>query len=74
MAGWSDAWTAGAQDYDLLVVSYDPGSLNRPTHLVATVAAADSVVLTWVDNSPNEESFHLERRTLPGGRGGFEWR
>lgn len=70
VAGWSDAWTAGASDYDLLVLKYDPGLLNAPTGLTATTVSETQVALTWDDNSPNEEHFAIERRI--GEQGTFE--
>jgi hypothetical protein len=34
-----------------------------PSDLTATVLSSTSVRLTWVDNSPNESSFRVERKT-----------
>ena len=47
-------------------------SVAAPTALLATVdtspgAASPSVLLSWVDNSDNETSFKIERKTGTGG-------
>ncbi len=36
VAGWSDAWTNSAQDYDYYLINYDRGLLNPPTDLTAS--------------------------------------
>lgn len=62
VVGWSDLWTAGATDYDYLVLDYDPGLLNAPTNLAGTALAANSARLSWTDNATNEDGFKIERR------------
>jgi large repetitive protein len=62
VAGWSDAWTSGASDYDYYVIQYDRGLLNPPTGLIATAASGTTVNLSWTDNSSNETGFRIERK------------
>lgn len=70
VAGWSDAWTAGASDYDYYAVKYDAGLLNAPTGLVAATVSSSEISLSWDDNSSNEDGFAIERKI--GNLGAFE--
>jgi hypothetical protein len=40
---------------------------NAPSNLVATVASATQISLSWTDNSNNEDGFRIERKTEPSG-------
>jgi hypothetical protein len=40
---------------------------NAPTNLRAVTKSSTQINLTWQDNSNNENSFEVERRTLPSG-------
>jgi hypothetical protein len=62
VAGWSDAWTAGASDYDYYAIKYDPGLLNAPTQLVAETVSNTEIQLSWTDNAANEDGFKIERK------------
>lgn len=65
VAGWSD----GATSFDFVVQKYDYGALNAPSDLVATVQPdlETSIVLTWTDNSTNEDTFIIQRKLGEGG-------
>ena len=62
VGGWSDIWTADASDYDYLMVAFDPGLLNPPSDLSATVLPDTSVKIDWTDNSANEDGFRIDRK------------
>ena len=64
VAGWSDS---GGANLDYYVVKYDPGLLNAPTSLTAVTQSDTSIVLTWQDNSNNEDGFTVERKTGEAG-------
>ncbi len=51
VAGWSDAWTSGASDYDYYAIKYDRGLLNPPTGLTATagVCTGDNSTTCVID-------------------------
>lgn len=65
VAGWSD----GVTSYDFVVQKYDFGALNAPSELVATVQpdSETSIILTWTDNSSNEDTFIIQRKLGEGG-------
>ena len=65
VAGWSD----GATSYDFVFQKYDFGALNAPNDLVATVQPdlETSIILTWTDNSSNEDTFFIQRKLGEGG-------
>lgn len=60
VAGWSET-DINTPHY--LMIKYEPGSLNSPTNLTADVISNTEVKLNWSDNSDNEESFKIERKT-----------
>ncbi|HEY3309491.1 MAG TPA: DUF2341 domain-containing protein [Desulfuromonadaceae bacterium] len=62
IGGWTDLWTAGASDYDYLILVYDPGLLNPPSGLSATTLSDTSVKIDWIDNSLNEDGFKIDRK------------
>ncbi|GLI39819.1 fibronectin type III domain-containing protein [Geobacter hydrogenophilus] len=62
VAGWSDAWTSGAADYDYVALVYDFGPLDAPTGLAASATSNTAIRLTWTDNSSNEDGFKIERK------------
>ncbi|WP_298272308.1 fibronectin type III domain-containing protein [Geobacter sp.] len=62
VAGWSDAWTGGAADYDYVALVYDFGPLDAPTDLAASATSNTAIQLTWTDNSGNEDGFKIERK------------
>ena len=62
IGGWTDSWTSGATDYNYLMLSYDPGQLNPPSGLSATVLSDTSVKINWTDNSSNEDGFKIDRK------------
>ncbi len=62
VAGCTDEWTSGATDHDYYVIKYDPGLLNPPTSLTATVASTSQINLAWADNASNEDGFKIERK------------
>ena len=65
VAGWSD----GVTSYDFVVQKYDFGALNAPSDLVASVQpdSETSIILTWTDNSSNEDTFIIQRKLGEGG-------
>ena len=44
-----------------------PAAPNAPTNLAATPVSSTQINLTWSDNSSNETSFEIERKTGAGG-------
>jgi hypothetical protein len=60
-AGGSSAWSNEAW-----AVTPGPGPV-APTKLVATAASSTRTVLSWTDNSNNEDGFRIERKTGAGG-------
>ncbi len=64
VAGWGDTSTNGLDCY---VVKYDPGLLNPPTNLTTTTQQDLSILLTWTDNSSNEDGFKIERKLGENG-------
>lgn len=63
VGGWSDTWTASANDYDFYGVKLELGLINSPTGLSATTVSESEIALTWQDNSANEDGFKIERKT-----------
>ena len=53
------------------VTSPEPGELNAPTNLAASLSGT-SVSLTWSDNSTDELGFYIERGIKTRGRTNFE--
>ena len=62
VGGWTNKWTASANDYDYYAIKYDPGLLNPPTELTATTESETAISLTWQDNSANEDGFAIESK------------
>lgn len=62
VGGWSDVWTSYESDYDYLMLAYDPGLLNPPSLLAATVLSDTDIKIDWTDNSANEDGFRIERK------------
>ncbi|MCX7769509.1 MAG: DUF2341 domain-containing protein [Proteobacteria bacterium] len=60
VAGWSET---GINEPHFLILKYEPGSINAPTNLTAEVLSNSQVRLSWSDNSNNEDSFKIERKT-----------
>ncbi len=59
------------ENNELYVVTFNPDRIYRfsptipliaPTNLVATATGPNEVELNWVDNSNDEETFHIERK------------
>lgn len=69
VGGWTDVWTNEASDEDYLMLVYDPGLLNPPSLLTATVLTDTDVKIDWTDNSTNEDGFLIERKLTELG----EW-
>ncbi|MBI5141144.1 MAG: DUF2341 domain-containing protein [Nitrospirae bacterium] len=67
VAGWSDAWTSGATDYDFRVAVFDPGAIDKPSGLTAATLTTTSVRLAWTDNSAVEDGFLIERKIGEAG-------
>ncbi|MBU0479546.1 MAG: DUF2341 domain-containing protein [Proteobacteria bacterium] len=71
VAGWSDKSTTATLDYDYYAIRYNPGDLETPTNLKATVVDENTIDLLWTDNSnapnPNESEFIIERKIGTGG-------
>lgn len=67
IGGWSDFWTAGASDYNYLMLAYDPGLINPPSGLSATILSDTSVKIEWTDNSGNEDGFKIDRKATELG-------
>ncbi|MFA5795455.1 MAG: DUF2341 domain-containing protein [Candidatus Brocadiia bacterium] len=57
--GWTTG--SGAGGSGIVIISYIDSGDNVPTNLVAKVNSATEIVLTWQDNSPNENGFKVER-------------
>lgn len=68
VGGWSDSWTAGATDYDYLMLAFDPGLLNPPSAVTATLLSNTSVTISWADNSSNEDGFRIDRKLTELGQ------
>lgn len=69
VGGWTDVWTNETSDEDYLMLVYDPGLLNPPSLLTATVLTDTDITIDWTDNSTNEDGFRLERKLTEVG----EW-
>jgi gliding motility-associated-like protein len=57
--GWGVGF--GQNNIDYITYLRNIALFPAPTNLVATVAGATTVNLTWVDNSTNEDGFQIER-------------
>lgn len=57
----------GAPDTATLII-VDDRAVTAPSNLIAAAASPSSIVLTWQDNSSNEDAFQVERKV---GNGAF---
>ncbi len=62
VGGWSDSWTASANDYDFYGIKLDLGLIDLPTNLTATTVSESEIALSWQDNSANEDGFKIDRK------------
>lgn len=67
VAGWTDAWSGGATDYDLLSLRYDSGPLDPPSALTATAVSNTSIQLNWTNNASNADGYRIERKLGDSG-------
>jgi hypothetical protein len=63
ISGSSGGMNFTTNSLDISFTSNDTGVPTAPTGLVASVAGATSVALSWTDNSSNESGFAIERGT-----------
>lgn len=61
------AATHGRGMFRITINTSTPAAPAAPSNLQATAASATQVNLTWNDNSNNEDSFKIERKTGAGG-------
>lgn len=64
VGGWSDS---AVSSYDLVAITYDHGSIDPPTGLVATATGNTGITLSWRDNAASESGFRIERKLGENG-------
>ena len=63
--------TPGSSVYDNSIPA-TAGTPADPTSLVASLTSANTIYLTWTDNSTNEDTFYIERSTDGGGYSAYD--